>query len=122
MDYKPISADSHVTEPPNCYLDYIEPAFRARAPHLAHSETHGDIFVIEGLAQPIPMGLIAAAGRDPLTIRRDGNTVRSSLRAPARTLQGAGDLERSILALGGVEPQQARGPVHFGAAALLGRG
>jgi predicted TIM-barrel fold metal-dependent hydrolase len=72
MDYKPISADSHVTEPPNCYIDFIDPAFRARAPHLAHSETHGDIFVIEGLAQPIPMGLIAAAGRDPKDLRWGG--------------------------------------------------
>ena len=72
MDYKPISADSHVTEPPNCYLDFIEPAFRPRAPHLAHSEQHGDIFVIEGLAQPIPMGLIAAAGRDPKDLRWGG--------------------------------------------------
>ena len=25
MDLNPISADSHITEPPNCYLDYIRP-------------------------------------------------------------------------------------------------
>ena len=32
MIRKPISADSHITEPPNCYVDYIDPAFRDRAP------------------------------------------------------------------------------------------
>ena len=31
---KPISADSHITEPPNCYIDHIDPKFRDRAPHM----------------------------------------------------------------------------------------
>ena len=30
MDWLPISADSHITEPPNCYRDHIDPAFRER--------------------------------------------------------------------------------------------
>ncbi|MGO9487639.1 MAG: prenyltransferase/squalene oxidase repeat-containing protein [Solirubrobacteraceae bacterium] len=42
---------------------------------------------------------IAATGRSPLTLRRDGHTVLDSLRGEAGTLQGAGDLERTILAL-----------------------
>ena len=29
-----ISADSHITEPPNTYTDYIDPAFRDRAPKM----------------------------------------------------------------------------------------
>ena len=33
---KPISADSHITEPPNCYVDHIDPAWRERAPHVVH--------------------------------------------------------------------------------------
>jgi energy-coupling factor transport system substrate-specific component len=44
------------------------------------------------------MGL-AAAGRDPLSVRRGGHTVLDALRAEAAALQGAGDLERTILAL-----------------------
>ena len=59
-----ISADSHVTEPPNTYVDYIDPAFRDRAPYMTKDETRGDLFVIPGMAKPIPMGLIAAAGKD----------------------------------------------------------
>ena len=37
MDWRPISADSHITEPPNCYVDHIDPAFRERAPHVVHT-------------------------------------------------------------------------------------
>jgi len=42
---------------------------------------------------------LAAAGRNPLSLSSGGHTVLDSLRAEARTLQGAGDLERTILAL-----------------------
>jgi uncharacterized protein len=58
-----ISADSHITEPPNTYIDFIDPRFRDRAPHLVHDECKGDLFMIEGMSRPIPMGLIAAAGK-----------------------------------------------------------
>ena len=43
------------------------------------------------------MGL-AAAGRDPANVRRDGHSVLDSLRAEAATLDGLGDAERTILA------------------------
>ncbi|HTC60799.1 MAG TPA: prenyltransferase/squalene oxidase repeat-containing protein [Solirubrobacteraceae bacterium] len=42
---------------------------------------------------------LAAAGRDPLTLTRDGHSLLSSLRGEAATLEGAGDDERTILAL-----------------------
>ena len=44
------------------------------------------------------MGL-AAAGRDPLALRRAGHSVLDALRGEASTLEGAGDYERTILAL-----------------------
>ncbi len=44
------------------------------------------------------MGL-AAAGRDPLSVRSAGHTVLDALRGEASSLEGAGDLERTILAL-----------------------
>jgi Squalene-hopene cyclase C-terminal domain/Prenyltransferase and squalene oxidase repeat len=46
----------------------------------------------------VSLGL-AAAGRDPLILRRDGHTVLDAIRGEASSLQGAGDLERTILAL-----------------------
>jgi prenyltransferase/squalene oxidase-like repeat protein len=42
---------------------------------------------------------LAAAGRDPATLRRDGHSVLDALAAQAGTLEGPGDLERTILAL-----------------------
>ncbi|MBV8684054.1 MAG: amidohydrolase family protein [Caulobacteraceae bacterium] len=65
---KPISADSHITEPPNCYVDYIEPSFRDRAPVIKELDGVGDAFVVEGMATPVPLGLLAAAGKDPKDI------------------------------------------------------
>ncbi len=41
---------------------------------------------------------LAAAGRDPASVRRSGHSVLDSLRAQASTLQGLGDAERTILA------------------------
>jgi len=58
-----ISADSHITEAPGTYLDRIDHRFKDRAPRIVHDPVRGDLFVIEGLAKPIPMGLIAAAGK-----------------------------------------------------------
>ena len=42
---------------------------------------------------------LAAAGRNPSAVSRDGHSVLDALRAEAGTLHGAGDLERTILAL-----------------------
>src|SRR5437870_7055937 len=67
-----ISADSHVTEPPNAYIDNIDPAYRDRAPRLEHVEGAGDMFVIEGLKVPIPLGIVAAAGKPAEQIRLMG--------------------------------------------------
>jgi energy-coupling factor transport system substrate-specific component len=46
----------------------------------------------------VAMGL-AAGDRDPLSVVRDGHTVLDVIRGQASSLQGAGDLERTILAL-----------------------
>jgi Prenyltransferase and squalene oxidase repeat len=46
----------------------------------------------------VALGL-AAAGRDPQSLRRNGHTVLDAIRGEASSLQGAGDIERTILAL-----------------------
>jgi predicted TIM-barrel fold metal-dependent hydrolase len=56
-----VSADSHVVEPPNLWPDYIEPAFRERAPHIAH-QPDGDVYVCEGV-NLLPIALFAAFGK-----------------------------------------------------------
>ncbi|MBT4485915.1 MAG: amidohydrolase [Rhodospirillaceae bacterium] len=72
MAKTPISADSHITEPPNCYIDYIDASFKDRAPHIRHDERFGDVYVIEGMEKTIPLGLVAAAGKDPEELRMSG--------------------------------------------------
>lgn len=63
VDHPIISADSHITEAPNTYTDYIDPAWRDVAPRIASTDDRGDVFVIDGMKRTIPMGLVAAAGQ-----------------------------------------------------------
>src|SRR4029453_4026929 len=82
-----ISADSHITEPPDTYTARIDARFRDRAPHLVHDAKRGDLFVIDGLDKPIPMGLAAppakpARGRGRQA-RAGPRDVRGPLRGPA---------------------------------------
>jgi len=74
MDHPIISADSHITEPPNTYVDYIDPKWRDRAPQLREIDGKGAFFFIEGMKRPIAMGLIAAAGRPAEELRQTGTS------------------------------------------------
>ena len=49
FDYGLVSADSHVTEPPDCYEQFIDPEFRDRVPHVVTDERGGQRYVIPGL-------------------------------------------------------------------------
>ncbi len=66
-----ISADSHITEPPDCYTAHIDPAYRDRAPRMVTHPDLGDQFLVEGM-RPISMGLVAAAGKLPEEITVSG--------------------------------------------------
>ena len=65
VNYPIISADSHIAEAPNAYIDYIDPKWRDVAPHVVETEDKGDVYVIDGMKRTIQMGLIAAAGQAP---------------------------------------------------------
>jgi len=67
-----ISADSHITEPPGCYVDRIDHKYKDTAPHMVRDDKMGDIFVIDGMKKPIPMGLVAAAGQDAKDLKMFG--------------------------------------------------
>jgi uncharacterized protein len=67
-----ISADSHITEPPTVYTDRVEAKFRDRAPHVVSNGPRGDTFILGDPLPPIPVGIIAAAGKDPIEIRAEG--------------------------------------------------
>ena len=72
MNWLPISADSHITEPPGCYADNIDPAFRERAPRIVSKDGIGDTYIVEGMKTPVPLGLVAAAGIPPKDLRMGG--------------------------------------------------
>lgn len=67
-----ISADSHITEPANLYTEWVDAKFRDRAPHVIRDAKRGDLFVLGDPLPPIPVGIIAAAGKDPIEIRAEG--------------------------------------------------
>jgi len=62
MDYRPISADSHITEPPDCYTARIDRSWKDKAPHIVHDARFGDVFAID---QDFAMGWAIDTGHDP---------------------------------------------------------
>ena len=69
--YPIISADSHITETPTTYTDYIDKAFLERAPRIQSTDM-GDLFWIDGMKTPVPLGIVAAAGKPAEEIRMMG--------------------------------------------------
>ena len=62
-DYRIISSDDHVIEPPDLWTSRIEPQFRERAPHLVRMEDGGDWWVCEDRRTGTHAGAGAQAGR-----------------------------------------------------------
>ena len=56
-----ISADSHVIEPGDLWLNYIDPKLKTRAPKLVHGPTH-DYFTCEGV-ELLPIAGVASVGK-----------------------------------------------------------
>jgi len=65
-EYKLISADSHVSEPTDLWVERVEKKYRERAPRLAVNPAgrEGAYFLYEGYA-PHPIGIGLAAGKSP---------------------------------------------------------
>ena len=62
--YRLISADSHVNEPPDLFLERVPQKLRDRAPRVERFD-QGDAWVIEGVDDPISFGWNACAGVAP---------------------------------------------------------
>src|SRR5271155_1463545 len=63
IDFKLISADSHVNPRTEMWAEYLAPEFRARAPRVEKTD-EADFEVFEGKRKPIA-GLSSSAGRPP---------------------------------------------------------
>jgi len=57
-----ISADGHVCEPANCYVDHIEPKFRDDAPRIVAQDDGTEAFVVPGMKRPVALGFVDGAG------------------------------------------------------------
>ncbi|MGE0383176.1 MAG: amidohydrolase family protein [Gammaproteobacteria bacterium] len=60
-EYRLISGDGHVNEPPDLWTRRLPAKYASRAPRIESFE-NGDAWVIEGIADPINFGLNASAG------------------------------------------------------------
>lgn len=70
---KPIlSADSHITEPPDTYTSRIGKNHKDQASHRVRHDPMSDPYVTDGMDAPVPMGLVAAAGKPPEEITIGG--------------------------------------------------
>jgi predicted TIM-barrel fold metal-dependent hydrolase len=64
MDYKLISADSHILEPPDLWTSRMPAKYKDRAAHMVSLEK-GDAWVVEGAPEPFPFGLNQCGGLPP---------------------------------------------------------
>ena len=57
MEYRAISADGHVNEPPTLWTDRLPDKFKERGPHVIETRrTKGHAWIMEGQKRPSPMG------------------------------------------------------------------
>lgn len=59
MKLSAFSSDSHVNEPPELFATRVPRALRERAPHVIDTDNGGQAWVIEGVKDPMPLGLTA---------------------------------------------------------------
>src|SRR5262245_29356273 len=73
-EYKLVSADAHVVEPPDLWSKWMPAEFRNHAdtPKLVKDEEGGDAWQFGRDAKPAPLGIYAAAGKTPEHIKWTG--------------------------------------------------
>lgn len=74
-----ISADSHIVEPPNCYVDFIDPKYRADAPRVERLPNGNDAYVIKDMKRTIPMGFLDGAGMKVLERKHHAENIKFEL-------------------------------------------
>ncbi len=90
--YRIISADSHMTEPPNLWTDRLDQKYRDHAPKVveAYEGKRGAFFVCEGL-KPFPVGGIFGSGKKsaelPEHFRKGYEAAPKSVWDPAERLK-----------------------------------
>jgi hypothetical protein len=81
-----ISSDGHVCEPPNCYVDYIEPKYRDNAPRVVLQPDGSEAFIVPGMKRPVALGFIDGAGFGVKERLERAKRIKSRIFAPAPTV------------------------------------
>ncbi len=64
MRYRAISADGHINEPPNLWVENLPPSMRSRGPRIIETpRTKGHAWIMEGQSRPAPMGFSSMYSR-----------------------------------------------------------
>jgi predicted TIM-barrel fold metal-dependent hydrolase len=64
MEYRAISADGHVNEPPTLWTERLPAKFKDRGPHIIETpNTKGHAWIMEGQQRPSPMGFSSMYSR-----------------------------------------------------------
>jgi hypothetical protein len=64
MQYKSISADGHINEPPELWIKNLPAKFRDRGPRIIETpKTKGHAWIMEGQSRPSPMGFSSMYSR-----------------------------------------------------------
>ncbi len=73
LTYNVIDADGHVLEPFSSWKEYLEPAFRDRAPEMVIDESGKERLTVEGklLGNPRGIGSLGAVGVRQGTVKAD---------------------------------------------------
>lgn len=63
-EYRLISADSHINEPPDLWTERVPAKFKDRAPRMI-SMDDGDAWIVEGAVDPLNFGMNVVGGMEP---------------------------------------------------------
>lgn len=96
---QPVSADSHIIEPPDCFSRYVDARYRDSCPHVVEDPQRGALFVIPGMEKGT-FGLIglSAAGLTPEQIKWEGGSFDQVYRGAYDPVARVTDMDRDGVA------------------------
>ena len=77
-DYRLISADSHVLEPPHLWREYMPAKYHDKIPRVVSDGEGGEAWQFAPDIAPAPIGIYASAGRKHDEVRWTGVTFASA--------------------------------------------
>jgi len=90
---KPISADSHIVEPPDVFTARIDAKYRDTCPRGVDHETRGYLYMVEGIS-PVAVGGAASAGIPAEQLKLEGRVFSALHRGGWDPKARAADMER----------------------------